>query len=79
MKSLEMMAIARRAEAALIEAGFSLTSVSVSVFEPGEIQLTGTAEEQSNKTKPEEILKGVKGIRFIDNQIRVVLFYHSMA
>jgi cytidylate kinase len=69
MKSLEMMGLARRAEAALIEAGFSPTSLSVSVLEPGKIQLTGTVVEKSDKTKPEEILKGVKGVKSVDNQI----------
>ncbi|OGP89929.1 MAG: hypothetical protein A2156_15000 [Deltaproteobacteria bacterium RBG_16_48_10] len=72
MKSLKMMGLTKRAEAALIEAGFSSTSPSVSVLEPGKIQLTGVASDQSGKTKPEEILKGVKGVESIDNQILVV-------
>ncbi len=69
MKSLEMISLSRRAEAALIEAGFAL---SVSVLEPGKIQLTGTVAAQSSKTKAEEVLKGVKGIKSIDNQIQVI-------
>lgn len=79
MKSLEMMGLAKRAEAALVEAGFASTSLSVSVLEPGRIRLTGTVGDQSNKTKSEEILKGVKGVESIDNQIRVVLSYHGRA
>jgi len=75
MRSLEMMALTRRVEAVLIEADFSPTSVSFSVLEPGKIQLTGTVSEQSNKIRAEEILKEVKGIKSIDNQIKVVLHY----
>jgi cytidylate kinase len=75
MKSLEMMGLAKRAEAALIEAGLSPASLSVSVLEPGKIQLTGAVSDQSEKTKPEEILKRVKGVESIDNQIRVALSY----
>ncbi|MBM4349272.1 MAG: BON domain-containing protein [Deltaproteobacteria bacterium] len=75
MKSLEMMALTRRAEAALIEAGLSSTSLSVSVLEPGKIQLTGTVSGQSNKIRAEEILMEVKGIKSIDNQIKVILHY----
>jgi hypothetical protein len=70
MKSLEMMGLARRAEAALIEAGLK-HGPSISVLEPGRIQLTGFVVEPLTKTKAEEILKGVKGIKSIDNQIQV--------
>jgi hypothetical protein len=75
MRSLEMMGLVRRAEAALIEAGLLSSSFSFSVLEPGKIQLTGTVSEQSNKIRAEEILKEVKGIKSIDNQIKVVLHY----
>jgi cytidylate kinase len=75
MKSLEMMGLARRAEAALIEADFPSSSISVSVSEPGKIQLTGTVSEQSNKIRAEKILMEVKGIKSIDNHIRVVMRY----
>ncbi len=70
MRSLEMMGLARRAEAALIEAGLK-HSASISVLEPGRIQLTGFVGEPPTKTKVEEILKGVRGINSIDNQIEV--------
>lgn len=74
MKSLDMMGLSRRAEAALIGADFGISpgSVSVSVLEPGKIQLTGIVSEQSSKTEAEKILEGVKGVRSVDNQIRVV-------
>ena len=78
MKSLEMMGLAQRAQAALIEAGFGLTStftstsLSVSVPQAGQIQLTGFVGEHSYKTHAEKILEGVKGIRSVDNQIHVL-------
>lgn len=71
MSSLKMMGLARRAEAALIEAGFSLTSLSVSVSEPGKIQLTGSADEQLDKAKAEGALRRVKGVESVDNQMQV--------
>ena len=74
IKSLEMMSLARRAQAALVGAGLGLTSafLSVSVSEPGKIQLTGFVSEQSNKREAEDILKRVKGVKLVDNQIHVI-------
>lgn len=72
MESLKMMGLARRAEAALIEAGFPSTAHSVSVVEPGKIRLTGIVAVESTKTKVEEILKGVKGIESVDNELQVI-------
>jgi cytidylate kinase len=71
-ESLKMIGLARRAEAALIEAGFPSNLLSISVLEPGKIRLIGTLAAESTKTKVEEILKEVKGIESIDNQLRVV-------
>jgi len=75
MKSLETMSLARRAEAALIEGGLThgpLTSISVSVPEPGKIRLSGYVEGKENKTKAGEILNRVKDVRSIDNQIQIL-------
>jgi len=74
MKSIEMMGLARRAEAALIEAGLTYgptTSVSVSVVEPGKIRLSGFVENQATKTRAENLLKALQGVGSIENQIRV--------
>jgi len=71
MRSLEMMGLARRAEAALIEAGLT-HGPSISVLEPGKIQVTGFLVAETTKTKLEEILRTVKGVKSIDNQIQVV-------
>ena len=79
MKSLAMMGLARRAEAALIEAGFSSTSLSVVVVEPGKIRLTGPVAAESTKRKAEEILKGVKGIESVDNALQVVAYSEAFS
>src|SRR5512137_1983577 len=49
MESLEMIGLARRAEAALIEVGFPSGALSVVVLEPGKIRVTGAVEEESTK------------------------------
>jgi len=74
MRSLEMMGLARRAEAALIEAGLE-HGLSISVLEPGRIQLTGIVTGEMIKTKAEKILTRVRGIQSIDNQVQVVTPY----
>lgn len=73
MKSLEMMGLARRAEAALIEAGFFSPALSVSVTEPGKIRVNGVMVTQSAKDRAEAALKRVKGAEFIDNQVRLAV------
>ena len=70
MRSLEMMGLARRTEAALIEAGMK-HGPHISVIEPGRVQLVGFVAEQLTKTRAEEILRGVKGVQTIDNRIEV--------
>ncbi len=74
MKSLEMMALVRRVEALFIEAGIGIppTSVSVSVEEPGKVLLSGFVRSQMDRARAEEILKGIKGIQSIENQIEVI-------
>jgi cytidylate kinase len=74
IRSLEMMGLARRAEAALIEAGLKY-GPSISVLEPGRIQLSGVVRGGMIKTKAEDILRRVKGIQSIDNQIQVMTPY----
>ena len=74
MQSLEMMGLARRAEAALIEAGFPSASLSIAVVEPGKIRVSGAVEGESTKTKVGEVLKGLKGVESIENQLAVVRY-----
>lgn len=75
MKSLEMMGLSRRLQATLIEAGLIFSkskSLSVSVLEPGKIRLTGMVASEADKTKVEEILKGVPGVESIDVQVKII-------
>jgi cytidylate kinase len=75
MKSLEVMGLVNRAEAALIEAGLTYgpagAYVSVVVEEPGRVRLLGVVDDKTSKTRAEKIVKNVKGVESIDNQIRV--------
>lgn len=69
-----MMGLARRAEAALIEVRLE-HGPSISVLEPGRIQLSGVVTGEMIKTKAEKILRRVRGIQSIDNQVQVVTPY----
>lgn len=74
LRSLEIMGLSSRAEAALIEAGFTygpINSVSVTVVAPGKVQLGGMVEDAAGKAMAEKVVKGLKGVVSIENQIRV--------
>lgn len=74
LKSLEIMSLSSRAEAALIEAGFTygpINSISVTVVRPGQVRLGGMVEDAAGKAMAEKVIKGLKGVASIDNQIRV--------
>ena len=71
MQSLAMMGLTKRAEAALIEKGFSPPYVSVCAVEPCKLRLTGTVGVPWEKANVEKIAKGVQGITSIDNQIQI--------
>jgi cytidylate kinase len=76
MRSLEMLALAGRAEAAVIEAGMSYghgMHVSVDVAEPGKVRLRGTVEEKTSKMRAQEVVNSVEGVESVENQIRVVI------
>jgi cytidylate kinase len=75
IRSLEVTGLANRAEAALIEASFvhgGITGLSVSVVEPGRVRLTGTVEAEGRKVEAEEVLRAVRGVASVENEIRVV-------
>ena len=75
LRSLEMMSLSSRAEAALIDAGLTygpITTVSVTVSEPGKVRLSGLVGETAAKTMAEKVVKGLKGVESIDNQIQVM-------
>jgi cytidylate kinase len=75
MKSLEMMGLQTRAEAALIEAGLSYgpagTYTRVQVEEPGKVLLTGRVDSDVTKKRAQEIVQKVKGTGSVDNRIRI--------
>lgn len=75
LTSLESLALASRAEAALLEAGLTQGTrlvVSVAVEEPGKLTLTGVIENAAGRLQAEQAVRAVKGVREIDNQIRVI-------
>ena len=73
MKSLEMMGLQTRAEAALIEAGLTYgpagTYIQVQVEEPGKVHLTGRVDSDVTKKLAQEIVLKVKGTGSVDNRI----------
>ncbi len=62
---LRIMALATRARAALIEAGFSMTTLSLSVPEPGRVHLEGLAYSASEVARARDILQGVRGVESV--------------
>ena len=75
LRTLGMLALARRAEAALMEATGAqrfVSSLSVSVVAPGTVRVSGDVETAETKATAETILRAVKGVEAIENAIRVV-------
>jgi cytidylate kinase len=75
MKSLEMMSLKNKAEAALIEAGLTYgpagAYVWVIVDEPGKVRLFGVVDDKTTKTRAEKIINNIKGAESIENKILV--------
>lgn len=75
MRSLEVMGLANRAEAALTEAGLTYGPAGAYVWalveEPGKVRLVGVVDDKTTKARAEKIIKNVKGADSIENQIRV--------
>jgi cytidylate kinase len=75
IRTLGMLALSSRAEAALSEATSShrfASALSVSVVEPGKVQVRGTVETEENRAEAERVLRAVKGVEAVENEIRVV-------
>ncbi|MBP2671371.1 MAG: bon domain protein, partial [candidate division NC10 bacterium] len=76
LRALGMLALARRAEAALLEAtvsqGFS-ASLSVAVTEPGTVRVSGDVDTPERRAEAEKILRDVSGVDTVENAIRVIL------
>jgi len=75
LRALSMLALARRAEAALLEAsvsqGFS-ASLSVAVVEPGTVRVSGDVDTPERRAEAENILRAAKGVESVENAIRVI-------
>ncbi len=75
LRTLGMLALARRAEAALLEApvgqGFS-AALTVTAVAPGTVRVSGNVDTAEKKAAAEAVLKAVKGVNTVENAIRVV-------
>ena len=81
IKALETMALASRAEAALIEATFGhgfVASLSVSVVGPGKVLVSGNVDSEGRKAEAENVLRSVKGVESVENAIQVVPLQSSL-
>jgi cytidylate kinase len=80
IRTLGMLALARRAEAALSEAtlgrGFA-ASLPVSVAEPGKVRVSGRVETEGQKANAENILRSVKGVEMVENVIDVMPVFRT--
>ncbi len=62
---LRTMALATRTRAALIEAGFSMTNLSLSVPEPGRVHLVGRECSASDVARARNIVQGLQGVESV--------------
>jgi cytidylate kinase len=72
LKSLEMMSLASRADAALAEAGLiysPTTSVSAIVLKPGIVRLAGFVSDAATRTRAEKIVGALNGVASVENKI----------
>jgi cytidylate kinase len=75
IRTLETMALASRAEAALVEASFGhglAPSLSVSVVGAGTVRVSGNVDTDARKGEAEHVLRAVKGVEAVENTIQVV-------
>jgi len=75
LEVLGNLALSSRAEAAIMEAGLSFgvnTTVFVSVEAPGNVKLSGFVYDKEARAGAEEIVKGVKGVEGVVNELRVL-------
>jgi len=73
LRSLEMLALTRRVEAALAEAGFShgfSNLVTVSVPGAGKVVLRGFVKDSSSNAALVEVVRSVVGVTAVENKIR---------
>ena len=78
--TLETMALASRAEAALCEATVGrgiAPALSVSVVAPGKVRVSGRVETGAQKADAESALRAVKGVDVVENVIEVVPVFRT--
>ena len=51
-----------------------VTSLSVSVVEPGKVRVSGNVETEGRKLEAENVLRSVMGVESVENAIQVVPF-----
>jgi cytidylate kinase len=76
VRQLEKLSLHRKIESALLEAGVSSQHLFFSVEDVGSVRIYGIAYSQDEKEKIEHILKGIKDIKNVINQL--TLFKSSM-
>lgn len=82
VRALETLALASRAEAALVAATIEhavAPSLSVSVIAPGRVQVAGQVETDARRVQAEDILRAVKGVTAVENRIQVVPLPRSVS
>lgn len=75
VRTLGMLALASRAEAALSEAMFGrglAASMSVSVPEPGRVRVSGNVETEALKVEALSVVRSVKGVDSVEHAIQVI-------
>jgi cytidylate kinase len=75
IRTLGMMALESRAEAALSEASFGhgfVPALYVSVVEPGKVRVRGNVKAEENRAEAENVLRAVKGVEAVESEIQVV-------
>jgi cytidylate kinase len=81
VRSLEMLGLSSRVDAALTEAGIisgraqpgGLShAVAASVVEPGVVRLSGQVETDERRAEAERVLRSVVGVQSVDNDIRIM-------
>src|SRR5512139_757850 len=74
IRTLGMLALSSRAEAALSEATFGLEitpALSVSAVTPSKVRVSGRVETEGQKANAENVLRSVKGVEVVENMIEV--------
>jgi hypothetical protein len=80
LRTLGMLALGSRAEAALSEATFGhrfVPALSVAVVEPGKVRVSGQVDTEGNRADAENVLRAVKGVDAVENAIQVVPPFRS--